>query len=172
MMRSSFMKNIKAYTYWNVGMHLAPISIFIILLSIYFKQWSFMLLYGITLFMFSWVPMKDFKRISRTDKEIEIRKDFVYARKCGKVVVGNKYLYIMGLFTLYIIPSDNITWIYGINQTVIEYTQSGEKHKRKHVYVAIHLKNKKKYKLSISENNLNILLNEVRKYQNIEIGFK
>lgn len=166
------MKNIKAYTYWNVGMHLAPISIFIILLSIYFKQWSFMLLYGITLFMFSWVPMKDFKRISRTYKEIEIRKDFVYARKCGKVVVGNKYLYIMGLFTLYIIPSDNITWIYGINQTVIEYTQSGEKHKRKHVYVAIHLKNKKKYKLSISENNLNILLNEVRKYQNIEIGFK
>ena len=87
-------------------------------------------------------------------------------------MVGNKYLYIMGLFTLYIIPSDNITWIYGINQTVIEYTQSGEKHKRKHVYVAIHLKNKKKYKLSISENNLNILLNEVRKYQNIEIGFK
>lgn len=47
------MKNIKAYTYWNVGMHLAPISIFIILLSIYFKQWSFMLLYGITLFMTS-----------------------------------------------------------------------------------------------------------------------
>lgn len=63
-------------------------------------------------------------------------------------------------------------YLYGINQTVIEYTQSGEKHKRKHVYVAIHLKNKKKYKLSISENNLNILLNEVRKYQNIEIGFK
>ena len=29
-------------------------------------------------------------------------------------MVGNKYLYIMGFFTLYIIPSDNITWIWSI----------------------------------------------------------
>lgn len=164
------MKNIKAYTYWNVGIHLVPVTAVVIALSIYFEEWKWILIYALILLLFSGIPMKDFKKYSKRTKDTDIRKDFVYARKCGKVTVGDQYLYIMGLFTLHIIPASDIAWIYGINQTVIEYTQSGEKHKRKHLYVAIHLKNKKQYKLSMTSNNLNILLNEVRRYPDVKIG--
>ena len=82
-----------------------------------------------------------------------------------------QYLYIMRGLQMHIIPAEDVAWVYGIDQTVTEYTGRGEKHIRKHLYASIHLRNRKAYKLSISRNNFNILIHELQTYPNIRIGY-
>lgn len=112
-----------------------------------------------------------FKELCKKRRDTDIMRDFVYARKCGKVTVGKQYLYIMRGLRMHIIPAEDVAWVYGIDQTVAEYTGRGEKHIRKHLYASIHLKNRKAYKLSISRNNLNILIHELQVYPGIKLGY-
>ena len=165
------MKNLKAYIYMYVGIQLLLPTVLIATISWYLGNYCILGFYALVLIVFSGYPCIPFKELCKKRRDTDIMRDFVYARKCGKVTVGKQYLYIMRGLQMYIIPAEDVAWVYGIDQTVAEYTGRGEKLIRKHLYVSIHLRNGKIYKLSISRNNLNILIHELQVYPNIKLGY-
>ena len=165
------MKNLRAYIYMYVGIQLLLPTILVTAISWHLKKYYILGFYVIVLIVFSGYPCMPFKELCKKRRDTDIMRDFVYARKCGKVTVGKQYLYIMRGLRMHIIPAEDVAWVYGIDQTVAEYTGRGEKHIRKHLYASIHLKNRKAYKLSISRNNLNILIHELQVYPGIKLGY-
>lgn len=165
------MKNLKAYIYMYVSMQLLLPAFLIAALSWYIDNYYLFGGYVIILIVFSGYPCIPFKELCKKRRDTDIMRDFVYARKCGKVTVGKQYLYIMRGLQMHIIPAEDVAWVYGIDQTIAEYTGRGEKHIRKHLYASIHLKSGKVYKLPISRNNLNILIHELQVYPNIKLGY-
>lgn len=167
------MKNLKAYIYMYVCTQLLLSTFLVAAISYYFNSYYIIAGYGLLLLAFCGYPCIPFKTLCKTRnrKDTDIMRDFVYARKCGKITAGKNYIYIMKGLQMHIIPAEDVTWVYGINQTVTEYYGRREKHVRNHLYVSVHLKGEKEYKLQISEHNLKILMGAMREYPSIRLGY-
>ena len=157
------MKNIYGYIYWNVCMRLLPATAIVIAVSIYMKYYILIAVWFLFLLFGYQYPAKGIKALQRRGVDIlDIRRDFVYARKCGPVTVGSNYMYIWNGLKLDIIPADHIAGINGINQTVTTI-YSHERVKHKYMYVQVRTTEGKQYKKSISKSNLDIFINEIRR---------
>lgn len=102
---------------------------------------------------------------------IQILCVILYMQENAEKSLLEKTIYIMKDLQMHIIPAEDVTWVYGINQTVTEYYGRREKHVRNHLYVSVHLKGEKEYKLQISEHNLKILMGAMREYPSIRLGY-
>lgn len=167
------MKNLKNYVYFNVGMRFGVPALLVIAIAAAYTQILYILLLVIpVLFLWLVFPLFGYQSlVSSGVKDTDILRDFVYARKCGPLIAGEKFVYRMRGLSFKIIPVGDIERIYGINRTV---TQIGryEKRVKRSLFVAIILKNGKQIKTNITENNRNIFLTEMSKCPDIRIGYE
>ena len=150
------MKNIYQYIYVNNGIRMFPVLLFALWAERYQEGrhgWTFLL--GFFIFLSGcYRGSRGIRNQIRMGTDpLEIRRDFVYAQKFGKVCVGESYLYLWKNMILYVLPFENIEKIYPLAQVVNEIYDH-ETVKNKYYYLCIEMRSGQVYKCSMSKGNL------------------
>lgn len=89
--------------------------------------------------------------------DIDIYRDFVTAEKCGRLIVGDLFLYRLSGLTLHLYPIKDIVWIYMIEESNISYEPDGQfyrKHVKKHKYISIWLRTRIEIRVELKKNTI------------------
>lgn len=157
------MKNIYGYIYWNIGIYVIPCAVVAVAAGIYFHLPILYLLAAAGVVLMFARGLSGIQFLKRKGIDVlDLRRDFVYARKCGPIVVGDKYLYVWEHLVLRIHPVEDIVRVGGIDQTVTT-VYSRNTVKRRYMYATVKTSKKKQYRLRISSKNLQTLIWEARR---------